>query len=73
MLSLPCQLQHLSIRTNKVQIYNTAFCRGYVKPKNGLVKFAVRLRGKNVEVRVATSIKNVGKGKEEATGMTGIK
>jgi hypothetical protein len=36
------------------------------------VKFAVRLRGKNVEVRIATSMKNVNKGDEEADGMTGI-
>lgn len=47
-------------------------CRGYVKPKQGLVKFAVRLRGKNVEVRIATSMKNVNKGDEEADGMTDI-
>ena len=46
--------------------------RGYVKPKQGLVKFAVRLRGKNVEVRIATSMKNVDKGIEEASGMTDI-
>jgi len=46
---------------------------GYVKPKSSLVKFAVRLRGKNVEVRIATSLSNVGKGKEEADGIQGIK
>ena len=48
------------------------YSRGYVKPKQGLVKFAVRLRGKNVEVRIATSMKNVDKGIEEASGMTDI-
>jgi hypothetical protein len=37
-----------------------------------LVKFAVRLKGKNVEVRIATSMKNVDKGDEEANGMTDI-
>lgn len=36
------------------------------------MKFAVRLRGKNVEVRIATSMKNVNKGDEEADGMTDI-
>ena len=36
------------------------------------MKFAVRLRGKNVEVRIATSMKNVDKGIEEASGMTDI-
>lgn len=46
---------------------------GYVKPKTSLVKFAVRLRGKNVEVRIATSLKSVGIGKEEADGMKDIK
>mmetsp|Transcript_987 Transcript_987/g.2176 ORF Transcript_987/g.2176 Transcript_987/m.2176 type:complete len:310 (+) Transcript_987:209-1138(+) len=46
---------------------------GYMKPKSGLVKFAVRLRGKNVEVRIATSVANVGKGKEGADGVKGIK
>lgn len=46
--------------------------RGYVKPKQGLVKFAVRLKGKNVEVRIATSMKNVNKGDEGASGMTDI-
>lgn len=46
---------------------------GYVKPKSSLVKFAVRLRGKNVEVRVTTSLSNVGKGEEEADGIQGIK
>ena len=47
--------------------------RGYVKPKSSLVKFAVRLRGKNVEVRIATPMKNVGKGEEGADGLTNIK
>ena len=47
--------------------------RGFMKPKNSLVKFAVRLRGKNVEVRIATSVKNVGEGMEQANGMQGIK
>mmetsp|Transcript_28359 Transcript_28359/g.52315 ORF Transcript_28359/g.52315 Transcript_28359/m.52315 type:complete len:314 (-) Transcript_28359:60-1001(-) len=46
---------------------------GYVKPKSGLVKFAVRLKGKNVEVRIATSLANVGKGEEEADGIKGMK
>lgn len=46
---------------------------GYMKPQSTLVKFAVRLRGKNVEVRIATSLTNVGKGKEEALGITGMK
>ncbi|KAL3827527.1 hypothetical protein ACHAXA_002024 [Cyclostephanos tholiformis] len=46
---------------------------GFMKPKSGLVKFAVRLRGKNVEVRIATSVKNVGEGDEQAKGMRGIK
>lgn len=52
---------------------SSASFRGYVKPKTGLVKFAVRLRGKNVEVRIATSVKDVGKGDEKAVGMKGIK
>lgn len=46
---------------------------GYVKPKTDLVKFAVRLRGKNVEVRIATSVENVGKGDEKADGIKGMK
>lgn len=46
---------------------------GYVKPKQDLVKFAVRLKGKNVEVRIATSVKDVSKGKEQADGLKGIK
>ncbi|KAL3789949.1 hypothetical protein ACHAW5_005588 [Stephanodiscus triporus] len=46
---------------------------GFMKPKSSLVKFAVRLRGKNVEVRIATSVKNVGEGDEQANGMQGIK
>ncbi|KAL7527117.1 hypothetical protein ACHAXR_001817 [Thalassiosira sp. AJA248-18] len=46
---------------------------GYVKPKTDLVKFAVRLKGKNVEVRIATSVRSVGQGKEEADGIRGIK
>ncbi|KAL3781439.1 hypothetical protein HJC23_001002 [Cyclotella cryptica] len=46
---------------------------GYVKPKRGLVKFAVRLRGKNVEVRIATPMKNVSAGSERADGMKDIK
>ena len=46
--------------------------RGYVKPKQGLVKFAVRLKGKNVEVRIATSLKNVKERNEEADGMSDI-
>jgi nitrite reductase/ring-hydroxylating ferredoxin subunit len=46
---------------------------GFMKPKSSLVKFAVRLRGKNVEVRIATSVKNVGKGDEQANGVQGIK
>jgi len=54
-------------------IKNDDTCRGYVKPKTSLVKFAVRLRGKNVEVRIATSLKSVGIGKEEADGMKDIK
>ncbi|EJK62446.1 hypothetical protein THAOC_16945 [Thalassiosira oceanica] len=41
---------------------------GYVKPKQSLVKFAVRLRGKNVEVRVSTSVDRVGLGDEGPTG-----
>ncbi len=44
-----------------------------MKPRSSLVKFAVRLRGKNVEVRIATSVKNVGEGMEQANGMQGIK
>ena len=44
-----------------------------MKPKTDLVKFAVRLRGKNVEVRIATSVKDVGKGDEKAEGMRGMK
>lgn len=46
---------------------------GYMKPQSTLVKFAVRLRGKNVEVRIATSLMNVGKSKEESLGITDIK
>lgn len=46
---------------------------GYVKPKTDLVKFAVRLRGKNVEVRIATSVEDVGKGDEKADGIKGMK
>lgn len=46
---------------------------GLTKPKTDLLKFAVRLRGKNVEVRIATSVTNVGKGDERAEGMKGIK
>mmetsp|Transcript_29381 Transcript_29381/g.60954 ORF Transcript_29381/g.60954 Transcript_29381/m.60954 type:complete len:287 (+) Transcript_29381:191-1051(+) len=46
---------------------------GYVKPKSNLVKFAVRLRGKNVEVRIVTPLENVGKGDEGAKGLTNIK
>mmetsp|Transcript_17442 Transcript_17442/g.41908 ORF Transcript_17442/g.41908 Transcript_17442/m.41908 type:complete len:349 (-) Transcript_17442:205-1251(-) len=46
---------------------------GLTKPKTDLVKFAVRLKGKNVEVRIATSVKNVGKGEEQADGVQGIK
>ncbi len=45
---------------------------GFTKPKNKLVKFAVRLRGKNVEVRIATSVKNVRKKEEQAEGMSNI-
>jgi hypothetical protein len=37
------------------------------------VKFAVRLKGKNVEVRVATSLKNVEGKNEGAEGMRNIK
>lgn len=47
--------------------------QGYVKPKSGLVKFAVRLRGKNVEVRIASSVDNVLKGDVDAKGLTNIK
>ena len=36
------------------------------------MKFAVRLKGKNVEVRIATSLKNVKEGNEEADGMSDI-
>lgn len=49
-----------------------SYLRGYLKPKSGLVKFAVRLKGKNVEVRIATSLKKVGKGDEQALGIRGI-
>lgn len=50
----------------------TSYFRGYVKPRKGLVKFAVRLRGKNVEVRITTSLKNVNAGTEAADGMKDI-
>lgn len=46
---------------------------GLAKPKNKLVKFAVRLKGKNVEVRINTRIKNVRNRQEQAEGMTNIK
>ena len=46
---------------------------GFTKPKNKLVKFAVRLRGKNVEVRIATSVRNVRNKEEQAEGMSNIK
>jgi len=46
---------------------------GLTTPKTDLVKFAVRLKGKNVEVRIATSVFNVGKGDEQADGIKGIK
>jgi nitrite reductase/ring-hydroxylating ferredoxin subunit len=46
---------------------------GFAKPKSKLVKFAVRLRGKNVEVRIATSVENVRNKEEQAEGMTDIK
>ncbi len=45
---------------------------GFTKPKNKLVKFAVRLKGKNVEVRIATSVKNVRNREERAEGMSNI-
>ena len=45
---------------------------GFTKPKNKLVKFAVRLKGKNVEVRIATSVKNVERRQEQAEGMSNI-
>jgi hypothetical protein len=45
---------------------------GLTKPKNKLVKFAVRLKGKNVEVRIATSVKNVRNKEEQAEGMSNI-
>ena len=43
-----------------------------MKPRKGLVKFAVRLRGKNVEVRITTPLKNVSAGSEKADGMKDI-
>lgn len=46
---------------------------GFMKPKSSLVKFAVRLRGKNVEIRIATSVNNVGDGDEQANGIQRIK
>lgn len=46
---------------------------GFTKPKSKLVKFAVRLKGKNVEVRIATSVKNVRNKVEQAEGMSDIK
>jgi nitrite reductase/ring-hydroxylating ferredoxin subunit len=46
---------------------------GFTKPKSKLVKFAVRLKGKNVEVRIATSVKNVRNKEEQAEGMSNIK
>lgn len=46
---------------------------GYMKPKQDLIKFAVRLRGKNVEVRIGTTISSIEKGIEEANGLKGIK
>lgn len=46
---------------------------GFTKPKSNLVKFAVRLKGKNVEVRIATSVKNVRNKEEQAEGMSNIK
>lgn len=46
---------------------------GYMKAKQDLIKFAVRLRGKNVEVRIGTTISSIEKGIEEANGLKGIK
>lgn len=46
---------------------------GYMKPKQDLIKFAVRLRGKNVEVRIGTTISSIEKGMENASGLKGIK
>lgn len=54
-------------------VYVLLFLRGYMKPKTGLVKFAVRLRGKNVEIRIATSVAKIGKGEEKAEGVKDIK
>lgn len=45
---------------------------GFTKPKSKLVKFAVRLKGKNVEVRIATSVRNVHNKEEQAEGMSNI-
>jgi hypothetical protein len=58
---------------NTTHTYLQFLFRGFMKPKSNLVKFAVRLRGKNVEVRVATSVKNVGEGDEQENGLRGIK
>ena len=67
------QLSHLESKQAKATNMSTFFLtRGYVKPKQGLVKFAVRLKGKNVEVRIATSLKNVKERNEEADGMSDI-
>lgn len=46
---------------------------GYMKPKQDLIKFAVRLRGKNVEVRIGTTISSIKEGIEKADGLKGIK
>ena len=46
---------------------------GYMKPKQDLIKFAVRLRGKNVEVRIGTTISSIERGMENASGLKGIK
>ena len=69
MMVLPRELTNI----NATHTYLQLFYRGFMKPKSSLVKFAVRLRGKNVEVRIATSVKNVGEGMEQANGMQGIK
>lgn len=45
---------------------------GLAKKENGLVKFAVRLRGKNVEVRIATPVENVNNKDEDARGVKGM-
>lgn len=68
-IAMPRELTNI----NTTLTYLPFLFRGFMKPKSSLVKFAVRLRGKNVEVRIATSVKNVGEGDEQANGMQGIK